>query len=287
MQRAGYKTVYVWGLRIHYVEAGEGPVVILLHGLADSLLSWYFNIDALADAGFRIIAPDFPGCGRSDKPSHLEYTSDAAVEFVFDFIHELGISEVSLVGYSDGGLISGVFALKHPNMVSKIALVAPVGFGGKVPWLLRTISIPIFGDLLFQSRLNEQLGITKHLFHRPPSVLAELLPEMNRLKSLPGARTAAIRSIRSNINLLGLRKNAYIVDHLKFSTVPLCTIWGSEDKVIPLEHAEAATVELPNSIVKIIRKCGHWPQMEKPDQVNPILINFLNGANIPEAQKES
>jgi 4,5:9,10-diseco-3-hydroxy-5,9,17-trioxoandrosta-1(10),2-diene-4-oate hydrolase len=287
MQQAEYKTFYVWGLHIRYVEAGEGPVIILVHGLADSLLSWYRNIDALADAGFRVIVPDLPGSGLSDKPDHLEYSSDAAAEFIFDFAHELEISEMSLVGNSAGALISGMFALKHPETVAKIALIAPSGFGKKVPWPVRAISVPVLGNLLYQPWLNQRIGITKRLFHRPPSLLAELLPEMNRLKALPGTRTAVIRSIRSNINLLGVRENAYIQDNLKRSAIPLLTIWGSEDKVIPIEYAENARIALLGSIVKVIQNCGHWPQMEKPDQVNHMLINFLKGPLGPETQQES
>ena len=87
MQRAEYKTVDVWGLNVRYVDTGEngdGPVEQQHHGLADSLLSWYCNIDALADAGFRAIAPDLPGSGESDKPGHLEYDPGSAAEFVYD-----------------------------------------------------------------------------------------------------------------------------------------------------------------------------------------------------------
>ena len=124
-------------------------MVLLIHGLADSLLSWYCNIDALADAGFRVIAPDLPGSGDSDKPDHLEYDSYSAAEFIYDFSQELGISKLSLVGNSSGGLISGLFALEHPEMVSNMTLVAPGGFGRRVSWLLRAISIPVLGDLLY------------------------------------------------------------------------------------------------------------------------------------------
>ncbi len=91
MQRAEHKTLSVWGLNVRYVQAGEGPVVVLLHGLAASLLTWYCNIDVLADAGYRVIAPDLPGYGESDKPSHLDYSPESAADFVYDFSQELGL----------------------------------------------------------------------------------------------------------------------------------------------------------------------------------------------------
>ena len=262
-------------------------MVLLIHGLADSLLSWYCNIDALADAGIRVIAPDLPGSGDSDKPDHLEYDSYSAAEFIYDFSQELGISKLSLVGNSSGGLISGLFALEHREMVSNMTLVAPDGFGKQVSWLLRAISIPVLGDLLYKPWINKKIDIANDLFYRPPDVLSKLVPEMNRLKALPGARVAGIRSIRSNINLRGMRKDSYILGRLKRSAVPLLTVWGAQDRVIPIAYADDTRRELPNSVVRVINECGHWPQMEQSAQFNLILISFLKGSPIPTAQDES
>ncbi len=287
MQQAEYKTINVWGLKVRYVEAGDGPVVLLLHGLADSLLSWYCNIDALADAGYRVIAPDLPGSGDSDKPDHLEYDPDSAAEFVYDFTQELHVARFSLVGSSAGGLISGLFALEHPEMVEKMALVGSGGFGRRVSWLLRAVSVPVLGDIVYQPWVNEKMGITKRLFYRPPAILEELLPEMNRMRQLPGARAAVLRGIRSSITLRGIRKAGYIMDRLKSSDVPLMTIWGAEDRIIPVRHAEDVRRELPGSIVEVIPECGHWPQMEKPSVFNTMLIDFLGGATSQAAERES
>jgi len=287
MKRAQYYTANVWGMNVRYVQAGDGPVVLLLHGLAASLLTWYCNIDVLADAGYRVIAPDLPGYGDSDKPSHLDYSPDAAANFVYDFSQELGLERFSLVGSSAGGLIAGLFALEHPDMVEKMVLVGSGGFGREVPWFLRAISLPGLGELLCQPWLNKKMGATKYLFYRPPDVLEELLPEMDRLKLLPGARTAMLHSVRSSINILGLRKEGFILDRLKSSVVPLMTVWGAEDIIIPISHADHVRRELPRSIVHVIPECGHWPQMEKPGQFNPMLTGFLGGGPVPAAQRDS
>ena len=287
MQRAEHKTLSVWGLNVRYVQAGEGPVVLLLHGLGTSLLTWYCNIDALADAGYRVIAPDLPGYGDSDKPSHLDYGPESAANFVYDFSQELGLDRFSLVGSSAGGLIAGLFALEYPEMVEKMVLVGSGGFGRKVSWFLRVMSLPVVGDLIYQPWLNNKMEATKYLFYRPPAILEELLPEMNRVKLLPGARAAMLRSIRSSINLWGLRKEGYILERLKASPVPLMTVWGADDIIIPVSHAEAVRRELPESVVRIIPECGHWPQMEKPGQFNPILTGFLGGGPAQAPQQES
>ena len=287
MQQAEHKTISIWGLNVRYVEAGDGPVVVLLHGLADSHLSWYCNVDALADARYRVIAPDLPGSGDSDKPDHLEYDPVSAADFVYGFTQELHVARFSLVGSSAGGLISGLFALEHPEMVEKMALVGSGGFGRRVSWLLRALSVPVLGDIVYQPWVNEKMGITKRLFHRPPAVLEELLPEMNRMRQLPGARAAVLRGIRSSITLRGVRKAGYILDRLKNSDVPLMTVWGAEDRIIPVQHAEDVRRELPGSIVEVIPECGHWPQMEKPSVFNPLLIDFLGGAAARTAEQES
>ncbi len=286
MKRAQYYTASVWGMNVRYVQAGDGPVVLLLHGLAASLLTWYCNIDVLADAGYRVIAPDLPGSGGSDKPDHLEYDPDSAADFVYDFTQELHVARFSLVGSSAGGLISGLFALEHPEMVEKMALVGSGGFGRRVSWLLRAVSVPVLGDIVYQPWVNEKMGITKRLFYRPPAVLEELLPEMNRMRQLPGARAAVLRGIRSSITLRGIRKAGYILDRLKSSDVPLMTIWGAEDRIIPVRHAEDVRRELPGSIVEVIPECGHWPQMEKPDLFNPMLISFLGDSPLQTPQQE-
>ena len=286
MQRAEYKTVSIWGLNIRYVEAGEGPVVLLIHGLAASLLTWYCNIDVLAGAGYRVIAPDLPGYGDSDKPGHLDYDPESASNFVYDFSQELGLERFSIVGSSAGGLVAGLFALENPAMVERMALVGSGGFGRSLSWFLRVISLPVVGGLVYQPWLNNMMGVSKYLFYRPPAVLEELLPEMDRVKLLPGARTAMLRSVRSSIDLWGLRKQWRILERLKDSPVPLMTVWGANDIIIPVSHAAAVGRELPASTVRIVPECGHWPQMEKPGQFNPMLTSFLGGDPVPEARQE-
>jgi 4,5:9,10-diseco-3-hydroxy-5,9,17-trioxoandrosta-1(10),2-diene-4-oate hydrolase len=287
MQRSEYKTTDIWGLNIRYVEAGDGPVVLLIHGLADSLLSWYCNIDALAYAGYRVIAPDLPGSGESDKPGHLDYDPVSAAEFIYDFSQELGLKKFSLVGSSAGGLMAGLFALENPDMVEKMALVCSGGFGRRVSWLLRILSVPLLGNLVYQLWLNNKMGVTKRLFYRTPPILDELLPEMERMKLLPGAREAVLSALRSTVTLRGIRNQAYILERLKDSAVPLMTVWGANDTIIPAVHAEDVRRELPGSIVQIIPECGHWSQMEHPEQFNPLLISFLNGDPITNEPKIS
>ena len=129
MQRARIENLTVDGVEVRYAVAGEGPAVLLVHGLATSMITWYCNIDALADAGFTAVAIDLPGYGDSALAMHLDYTPRTAARFLADFTTQLGLERFSVVGNSAGGLIAGLTALEYPDRVEKLALVGPAGLG--------------------------------------------------------------------------------------------------------------------------------------------------------------
>ena len=266
------------GINVRYLEAGEGPAVLLVHGLSTSMVTWHCNIDALVSAGYRVLALDLPGHGDSDKPKDLDYAPAGAAELIRQFLAELQLDRISLVGNSAGGLVVSLFSLAYPQQVEKLVLVAPGGMGRHVTWLLRAMSIPVIGELFYQPRLQSSLAMARRLFFRPPPILAEILPEMQRVRNLPGARHAAIQSIRSSVCLLGQRRRSYILDRLRDLKRPLMTIWGEEDTILPVSQAAAVRRALPRSVTRVIPECGHWPHMEKAAQFNDLLVRFLDGS---------
>ena len=253
-------------------------MVLLLHGLGTSQVTWYRNIEPLAAAGFTVLAPDLPGHGDSDKPDHLSYDPLAGAGVLHQLIQSLGVERLSLVGNSAGGLIVGLLALDHPEKVERLVLVASAGLGRRISWFLRVISLPLLGELLYKTRLRNVVDFRKLTFHQPPSFLDEVLPEMRRVRALPGVRRAGLQSIRSSVNIWGQRQHRNILTRLKQLPVPLMTVWGQEDRLVPASHAELVRHELPHSVVRIIPQCGHWPHMEKAEEFNDLLIRFLTGA---------
>ena len=251
--------------------------MLLLHGLGTSLVTWNRNIEPLAAAGFTVLALDLPGHGDSDKPKHLSYDPVAGADLIHRFLQTLGVERLSLVGTSAGGLIVGLFALNHPEKVKSLALVASGGLGRQLSWFLRAISLPILGELLYQPGLQNMIDVGNRIFYQPPPFLDEVLQEMYRVRTLPGARRAALGAIRSSINFMGLRKHRYILSRLKQLPVPLMTVWGREDNIIPVSHARLVQQELPDSVVHIMPWCGHWPHMEKAAEFNDLLVRFLRG----------
>ena len=276
MPRAQIENLTVDGISVNYAVAGKGPAVLLVHGLASSLITWCCNIDALADAGFTAIAIDLPGYGDSGLPTHLDYTPDSGARFLGDFTGRLGLDRFSIVGSSAGGLIAGLTALKYPDRVEKVALVGSAGLGRQLSWPLRLISIPVVGELIYQPRMFGKAAVARRLFYRPPDVLDAIYPELLRVKCLPHAPYVMLRSVRSGVTLMGLRPDLNMLDRLRGLQAPLLTVWGEDDAIIPAAQAEDVRRALPGSAVHTLPQCGHWPHMEKPDQFNQILTAFLS-----------
>ena len=131
------------------------------------------------------------------------------------------------------------------------------------------------GELVYGSGLIDRYDVRKSIFYRPPSFLEELWPEMQRINDLPGARRAALRGIRSSIDLFGQKRKHRILTSLKDLKAPLMTVWGEQDRIIPVSHAASVRETLPDSLVHTIPDCGHWPQMEQAERFNNLLIRFL------------
>ena len=281
MQKARIKDINVTGINVHYAVAGEGPTVLLVHGLASSMITWYCNIDVIAEAGYTVIAVDLPGYGGSGLANHLGYTPESAAHFLVDFADELEIERFSVVGNSAGGLVAGVTALEHPERVEKVAMVGSAGLGKRVSWPLRLISIPVVGELIYKPQMISKEALIKRIFYRPPGFLDEIIPEMVRVRCLPHGPQVMLQSVRSGINLLGLRPEHQILNRLAELQARLLVVWGEEDLVIPPINEEDIRRAAPESTVHVLPECGHWPQMEKPEEFNELLTDFLSQATPP------
>ena len=274
-----YGSVEFDGVRVNYAEAGEGPTLLLVHGVAGSHAIWRDNIRPLAEAGFRVLALDFPGHGDSDKPRRLSYSLNAGADLLGRFLTALDVEKAVVIGNSAGGLMAALFALDQPQRVDRLVLVAASGMGRQVSWFLRVVSLPVLGGLVYHPQLSTIGRIDrKMLFHAPPPCADEFLSELHRVQSLPGSRQAALRAIRSGVNIGGLQKKWMVLDRLPKLGMPVLTVWGENDRVLPVEHALAVRQVLPSGHVVIYPECGHWPQMEKAAEFNRLVIRFAQGA---------
>ena len=268
------RTQKVQGLRTNYAVAGSGPPVILIHGMGACHVTWYENIGPLSQH-FTVYALDLPAHGDSENPSRGVFNTPAGAQFIRQFMDRLRIRRASLIGNSAGGGIAAMFAIGNPSRVERLVLVDSSGLGRPVAWFLRLTSVPLVGELLHLCTGNGEKTLISSIFHRPrplkPEVSRQLLDTRNRWST----RMRVVQSIRSGVGLLGTRKRLQLVERLRELEIPLLVVWGEHDRVLPVSHAYEAARELPNAVVHIMRDCGHWPHMERPQEFNRLVETFL------------
>ncbi|MFQ5861447.1 MAG: alpha/beta fold hydrolase, partial [Dehalococcoidia bacterium] len=204
-------SIEVNGIGLHYLVAGEGPPVLLLHGLGASSVVWWENIVPLSQH-FQVYALDLPGHGDSEKPRHIDYSPWAAPRLIQEFLGALGIQRASLVGNSAGGLLAVTFARSFPEWLERLVLVDTAGLGRELPWFLRFASLPLLGELLERPNVRNTQNLLRSVLYNPRSVSDGLVTELMRVRNLPGAKQAVLQSLRKGVNLLGLRRHYLMLE---------------------------------------------------------------------------
>lgn len=262
------------GVRVHYQEVGDpnAPPMFLIHGFAASNLVWSKVFLELARAGYRVIAPDLPGYGYSDKPRNLEYTIASQAKMFFSLIRRMGIDRAVLVGSSYGAAIAATIALDHPTLVEKLVLVGAVTNNKPTRYLLmRLFGSPIIGDILSPlvvgSRRLLRLRM-KRVYDRHSWVLDERRVDARHLPlATRGAHRAIIRTVR-RWDAERVSREAHLLRQ------PTLLLWGDNDREVPLRDGERLLQEIPHSRLIVFRDCGHLPQEEYPQSFIKLVLEF-------------
>lgn len=270
---AEHRFVTVNGIRTHYVAAGEGEPLLLLHGLGASLMAWATNIEPLSQR-FSVYAIDIPGHGDSDKPD-LDYLMPTAVNFIRGFMEALDIERASFAGNSMGGMIALRIAVELPELVDRLVLVDTAGLGRDLAWFIRAMSLPLVGEIIENPSPRNTRLLLKRIFHDPSLAPDSLIREIHRTRVLPGSKRAILRIIRGAIGLRGLHSKWIMTDELEQLNSPILIVWGAQDRIIPVSHATNAAQIAPQVSLSIFEECGHWPQMEKGNEFNRVVLDFL------------
>ncbi|TMC50491.1 MAG: alpha/beta fold hydrolase [Chloroflexi bacterium] len=264
--------------RISYVDVGEGPVILLVHGLGDSLHGWRHSIGPLADAGFRVMAIDLPGFGYSDKPGG--YTLSMFSQLLRDWFDLHCIERAAVVGNSMGGVISACFAAEHPERVSHLVLVDAAGFGSDLSWLMRIASVMIPSFVVPRRVTARRVRRALQWVYADPSLIEdEEVERIAELASLPGARQAFLEISRKGTGLRGMRAGLGLGEPPERVEVPTLVVWGELDRVVPISHLELVRSHLSICETLVLKNCGHCPQREMPLVFNRRVLQFLNGAS--------
>ncbi len=190
----------------------------------------------------------------------------------------MGVERANLVGNSLGGVVCAQTAVQYPQRVEALILVCSAGFGRELSPFLRLWSIPLVGGLVFRvyQRLFPQLR--RWLLPGAGALSREWLAGAAEVLRLPGVRENALQVARTGVSLRrGQREELFGDLHglLAASSVPTLIIWGSHDFVVPPSHAYAAQKLIPHSQVRIMERCGHLPQVERPEEFNRLVLDFL------------
>ncbi len=256
------KFVTVYGSRIHYVEAGNGAPLILIHGLADNAGIWDSMIPALS-AKFRVIALDQIGFGHSDKPL-LNFRISTFVDFLDGFLRELKIERASFIGNSLGGWITAAFALARPEGIERLVLSDTAGYAAVAktmdPRTLRALRLASREDIRYLGPLT---------FHDKRFYQDVDLAFKERVTA---GDSYTVGKILDSM----IRGDDTLDNRLHTINRPTLIIWGRDDKLIPVSFGERFHREIADSQLRIIDNCGHMPQVECPEEFASAVLQFFS-----------
>jgi pimeloyl-ACP methyl ester carboxylesterase len=265
------------GHQVSYRRAGDGPALLLLHGITDSSATWEGVAPSLAEH-FTLIAPDLLGHGESATPRG-DYSLGAHASGVRDILTALGIERVTVVGHSLGGGIAMQFAYQFPERTERLVLVSSGGLGREVHFLLRAAALP-GADYVLPALTSAGLigvgrgvgGLLKRLRLAPGEDLQVLAQGFASLDNA-GSRQAFLHTVRAVIEPSGQRVSAQ--DRLSLAgLLPSLIVWGERDSIIPIEHGVAAHEAMPGSRFEVFPDAGHMPHDADPERFAELLIDF-------------
>lgn len=259
------------------VTPGDRPPVVFLHGLVSQSYGWRKILPAIADQGFRCLAPDWLGAGRSEQPEPREfaYNPDAFVAALGQWLDALELDRVSLVVQGFQGSVGLQYALRHRDRIHRLAILnAPLVSGTQLPWKIKQLGIPLIGQILTQDPLLVDRTLEGGGGYVVPD---EDLDEYRRpfLKS-----SAAGRSLMATIQGLQLpTATAEISQGLQAWDKPVLLLWGDRDPWLPVEPIQELVKQMSDAKLVRLEEVGHYPQEDWPEKVTQGLLPFLRASD--------
>lgn len=281
-----HREAVVNGVRLHYVEAGEGPPVVLLHGFPDFWYSWRLQIPALARAGFRVLAPDLRGYNLSEKPPGIaSYRLPLLIDDVVGLIRHAGAERAAVVGHDWGGVIAWHLAMNRPEHLERLAILNaphPALFQRALrrpaqrrrSWYILFFQLPYLPELV--CRWHRFALLRRTLMTGAVSRgragkqdLARYVEALHR----PGALTAALNYYRAVVRdtRRGAMPAPRVID------VPTLVLWGERDPYLGPWLTEGLEEWVSDLRLERFPRAGHWVHVQAAEQVNRSLVGFLGG----------
>ncbi|WP_068471472.1 alpha/beta fold hydrolase [Candidatus Protochlamydia phocaeensis] len=277
-----HHTRKVNGIKLHYVEVGEGPPVVLLHGFPEMWFAWRKQIPVLAQK-FRVIVPDLRGYGYSEKPAS-GYDKRTMARDIYELLQALGIQKIALIGHDRGARVATRFAKDFPDVVDRLAVLDNVptriifeSMDAKIAkghWFFIFNRLPDLPEALIQGR--EEIWL-RHFYttwcYNPETFTDEEIAVYVNAYSQPGALRGAFSDYRAAEEDVAQDKQ----DENVLIQCPILALWGENfDLVGQMFDVLGIWKTMASQVQGIsIPQCGHLPHEECPDPVNDALLNFL------------
>jgi len=288
--RSGF--VDIGSLRVHHMQGGHGSAVVFVHGLGSSgYMEWRHNLEEVTGR-HRVFAPDLPGYGRTDKP-RVRYTVPYFARFIRRYMEDRGLRSAALVGASLGGRIALEVALEQPKLVRKLVLVNTLGLGRPKVRMAQMayglVTIPRVGEAVMRFTRDaltwapaamvrrvaaRYSGATSDLNRTMDNIYLDDLREMYATDAFRNAYLSTVRSLVNPRSLFGGHHD--VTQRLNELKIPVQLIWGADDPLFPLAHAERASSLIARCRLAVIDGAGHTPQAERPEEFNRVLHAFLD-----------
>jgi pimeloyl-ACP methyl ester carboxylesterase len=257
----------------HYELGGpeNGGPVVLVHGLSVPYFIWDRTFEFLRNCGFRVLRYDLFGRGFSDRP-RVRYDIDLFCKQLRELVDKLGLGSFTLAGLSMGGPVTASFVERYPQRAQRLVLVDPIGARSfAFPRILKVLSMPGVGELVLGLFGSGQLARNVVSdFYDPAHIEVYIERYLIQMK-YKGFMRALLSTLRNGM----LVDFSQVYRRVGELSIPTLLLWGRNDKTVPFDQNDVLRAAIPQVEFHAIENCGHIPQYEKPDEVNPILLEFL------------
>jgi pimeloyl-ACP methyl ester carboxylesterase len=271
-------------IKLHYAEEGEGDLALLLHGFPDYSLGWKAQLPAVAEAGFRAVAPDMRGYNLSDKPEGIgSYDIDLLVDDVLRLVQALDAPRAHIVGHDWGAIVAWHFAMRHPEWLERLTIInVPHPAHVPIRWILDPVQMFKSWYVLFfqlpaipEQRIsdNDFANLKRLYFGQKAAFTPEEIEGYIEAARRTGNMSGPINYYRAMMRsaLMPRRRTYQRIGH------PVLVLWGDNDPALQKSLAEPPADLVPNAEVIHFPDASHWVHKEKPDEVNALLTGFLAG----------
>ncbi|MGE0527202.1 MAG: alpha/beta fold hydrolase, partial [Bdellovibrionales bacterium] len=267
-----FQTVHLPSGRVHYQLAGNGPVIILIHGVSGPMAVWDRTYEALVGAGYRVVRFDLLGRGFSERLPDSAYSLGLYVRQLEELIAALDLGTgVRLIGSSFGAVIATEYALHHPDSVKGLVLIGPAGFPLSTPPVAKLGRIPLVGEFMTALFSYRVILEQNHRYFVSGQLPEELQPYIEDHLAIEGTTDAILRTMQNP----SLQSFVDSYRTLAGFDIPVGVVWGVQDKTFPVLYASTLLEALPHAEFVAIERAGHLPQYESAIEVNRALVNIL------------